>query len=57
MKNLLNGAVAGTMASLFIVMFWAQLGGIATAFARAKAESHAVASDHYTLIQRLQPVY
>jgi len=57
MKNLLNGAVAGTMASLFVVMFWAQLGGIATAFARAKAESHAVASDHYTLIQRLQPVY
>jgi hypothetical protein len=34
------------MASLFVVMFWAQLSGVAIAFARAKAEGHAVASDH-----------
>jgi hypothetical protein len=32
------------MASLFVVMFWAQLSGVAIAFAQAKAEGHVVAS-------------
>jgi hypothetical protein len=35
------------MASLFVVMFWAQLSAVAIAFARAKVEGHAVASDPY----------
>ena len=45
-KNPFKGAVAATMASLFVVMFWAQLSGVAIAFAQAKAEGHVVASDH-----------
>jgi hypothetical protein len=56
MRNLLfNVAIPAAMASLFIAMFWAQVGGIATAFARAKMGTYAVASSPY--IQRLQPVY
>jgi hypothetical protein len=55
MKNLLYVALAATMASLFVVMFWAQVGGVATAFARSKTGTHTVT---YSLpIQSLQPVY
>jgi hypothetical protein len=56
MRNLLfNVAIAATMVSLFVVVFWAQVGGIATAFARSKAGTYAFTSSPY--VQRLQPVY
>jgi hypothetical protein len=55
-RNLLfNVAIAATMVSLFVVVFWAQVGGIATAFARSKAGTYAFTSSPF--IQRLQPVY
>jgi len=55
-RNLLfNVAIAAAMVSLFAVMFWAQVGGIATALARSKAGTYAFTSSLY--IQRLQPVY
>ena len=55
-RNLLfNVAIAATMVSLFAVMFWAQVGGVATALARSKAGTYAFTSSPY--IQRLQPVY
>jgi hypothetical protein len=57
MKNLLHVAVAVTMASLFVVMFWAQVGGVATAFARGKMGTYAVTSSPYLPIKSLQPVY
>jgi hypothetical protein len=55
-RNLLvKVAVAVTMVGLFAVMFWSQVGGIATAFARSKAGTYAFTSSPY--IQRLQPIY
>jgi hypothetical protein len=59
MRNaLFNFAIAVTMTSVFVVMFWAGLAGTAaSAAARAKTETYAVTSDHYMPIQRLQPVY
>jgi hypothetical protein len=52
---LLNVAIAATMVSLFAVIFWAQVGGVATAIARSKAGTYAFTSSPY--IQRLQVVY
>ena len=59
MRNaLFNFAIAVTMTTVFVVMFWGvQVGAAATVAARAKAESYAVTSDHYMPFQRLQPVY
>ncbi len=57
MRNLINVAIAATMASLFAVMFWAQVGVIATAVARAKPETYAVSSSPYLSVQKLEPVY
>jgi hypothetical protein len=57
MRNLINVAIAATMASLFAVMFWAQVGVIATAVARTKPETYAVTSSPYLPIQMLEPVY
>jgi hypothetical protein len=55
-RNLLfNAAIAATMVSLFTVMFWAQVGGVASALAPRKAGAYAFTSSPY--IQRLQPVY
>ena len=55
-RNLLfDVAIAATMVSLFAVMFWAQVGGVATALARGKAGTYAFTSCPY--IQRLQPVF
>jgi hypothetical protein len=49
-------AIAITMTSVFVVMFWAvQVGGAATAAARAKAGPYAAVTSGS--IQRLQPVY
>ena len=57
MRNLINVAIAATMASLFVVMFWAQVGVIATAVAQAKPETYAATSNPYLPIQMLEPVY
>jgi hypothetical protein len=57
MRNLINVAIAATMASLFAVMFWAQVGVIATAVARAKPETYAVTSNPYLPTQMFEPVY
>ena len=59
MRNaLFNFAIAVTMTTVFVVMFWGvQLGAAATAATGAKTGAYAVTSDHYTPIQRLQPVY
>ena len=58
MRNrLFNVAIAATMASLFVAMFWAQVGSIATAFARAQTGTYAVTSGPYLPIKSLQPVY
>ena len=55
-RNLLfDVAIAATMVCLFAVMFWAQVGGVASALARSKAGTYAFTSSPY--IQRLQPVY
>jgi hypothetical protein len=52
-------AVAATLASLFVVMFWAvQVGGVATAAAaQAKTETYAVSSNSYLPIQLLEAAY
>jgi hypothetical protein len=59
MRNaLFNFAIAVTMTTVFVVMFWGvQVGASAAAAARAKIGTYAVTSDHYMPIQRLQPVY
>ena len=58
MRNLIfNVAIGATMASLFVAMFWAQVGSIATAFARAQMGTYAVTSGPYIPIKSLQPVY
>jgi hypothetical protein len=58
MRNLIfNVAIPAAMASLFVVMFWAQVAGIATVFARDKAGTYAVTSSRYLPIKSLQPVY
>ena len=55
-RNLLfNAAVAATMVSLFAVMFWAQVSGVATALARSRAGTYPFTSSPY--IQRLQPLF
>jgi hypothetical protein len=57
MRRLITVAIAATMASLFVVMFWAQVGVIATAVAQAKPETYAATSNPYLPIQMLEPVY
>ena len=57
MRNLFYAALAATMASLFVAMFWAQVGSIATAFARVQMGTYAVTSGPYMPIKSLQPVY
>ena len=57
MRRLIPVAIAATMASLFAVMFWAQVSVIATAVARAKPETYAVTSNPYLPIQMFEPVY
>jgi hypothetical protein len=59
MRNaLFNFAIAVTMTTVFVVMFWGvQVGAAATAAARAKTGTFAATSDYYMPIQRLQPVY
>jgi hypothetical protein len=57
-RNLLfNVAIAAAMVSLFAVMFWAQVGGVATALARAKTGAYAVTASRYLPIKSLQSVY
>jgi hypothetical protein len=56
MDNVRFFAIAVAMTSVFVVMFWAvQVGGAATAAARAKAGPYATVTSGST--QRLQPVY
>ena len=57
MRRLVNIAVAVTMASLFSVMFWSQLGAVATAVARPKAPPFVIESAPYLPLQMLEPVY
>ncbi len=57
MSYLINAAIAVTMASLFIVKFWGQVGEIATAVARAKPGAYAVMSNPYLPIQTFEAVY
>jgi hypothetical protein len=57
MRRLVNIAVAVTMASLFSVMFWSQLGAVASAVARPKAPPFAIESAAYLPLQMLEPVY
>ena len=57
MRNFIKVAIVATMASLFAVMFWTQVGVIATAVARAKSETYPVTSNPYLPIQRFEPVY
>jgi len=57
MRNaVFNFAVAVTMTSVFVTMFWLQVGSVATAAARTKTETYAVITSGMS-IQRLQPVY
>jgi hypothetical protein len=58
MRNVLfNFAIAFTMTSVFVVLFWSvQIGAAVSATARAKTGTYAVASDQYLPI-KLQPVY
>jgi len=55
MRKLIQIAIAATMASLFAVMFWAQVATIATAVAGTKTETYSVSS--HPNIQTLEPAY
>jgi hypothetical protein len=61
MRNILfNLAIAFTMTSVFVVMFWAvQVGDTVTAAraAGASAGTYAVSADQYMPIRSLEPVY
>ena len=57
MRNaVFNFAVAVTMTSVFVTMFWLQVGSVATAAAPTKTGTYAVITSG-TSIQRLQQVY
>jgi hypothetical protein len=56
-KLITNLVLAATMAMLFVVMFWAQVGAIATAAAGAKTETYAVTPNPHLEIRILEPVY
>jgi len=55
MRRLTTIAIAATMTILFGVMFWAQVGVIATAAARAKTTQ--TYSITFNPIQTFEPVY
>jgi hypothetical protein len=56
MRNaVFNFAIAVAMASVFVGMFWVQVGGAATTV-RTKTGAYAVITSDMS-IQRLQPVY
>jgi hypothetical protein len=57
MRRLATIAVAVTMASLFSLMFWSQVGAVATAVARPKHQSYLVNTSPYLPLQVLEPVY
>jgi hypothetical protein len=57
MHKLINIAVSITMTSLFAVMFWGQVGLVASAVARSKTGSYAVTPNQYLQIKILEPVY
>jgi hypothetical protein len=57
MRGLINVAAAFTMASLFSVMFWSQVGAVATAFAQPKPQGLLLQSAPYLPLQMLDPVY
>jgi hypothetical protein len=57
MRRLITVAIAATMASLFAVMFWSQVGAIATTIARPQPESYALKSNPYLPIQTFDAVY
>jgi hypothetical protein len=59
MRKLITFATAVTMASLFAVMFWSQVGLIAMnhAGAHPNAKSYAITADAYLPIQRFEPAY
>ena len=50
-------AIAVAMTSVFVTMFWVQVGGAVTAAARTKTGVYAVMSGQHMSIQRLEPVY
>jgi hypothetical protein len=57
MRNaVFNFAIAVAMTSVFVTMFWLQVGSVATAAARTKMGTYAVITSGMS-IQRLQPVY
>jgi len=57
MRRFTTIAAAATMAGLFSVMFWSQVGAVATAVARPKPPAYVVQSAPYLPLQRLDPVY
>ena len=57
MRRLITIAVAVTMASLFSLMFWSQVGAVATAIAQPKSQSYLVKTSPYLPLQVLEPVY
>jgi hypothetical protein len=57
MRNVMQLAIAATITSLFAVMFWGQIGALATAAARGKAETYATTANPYLPIHNLEPVY
>jgi hypothetical protein len=57
MRNLFKVALAGMMTTLFAITFWGQVGVVASAVARGKAETYAAPANSYLPIQRLEPVY
>ena len=57
MRNaVFNFAIAVAMTSVFVTMFWLQVGSVATAAAPTKTGTYAVITSG-TSIQRLQQVY
>ena len=57
MRNaVFNFAIAVMMTSVFVTMFWVQVGGAATAAARTKTGGYVVITSDMS-IERLQPVY
>jgi hypothetical protein len=57
MRNLFHGAIAAAMMSIFALMFWAQVGVMATALAGGRSDPSGTKAGSCLSIQRLEPVY
>jgi hypothetical protein len=57
MRGLITIAAGVVMASIFSLMFWSQVGAVASAVAQPKSQSFVLNSASYLPLQELDPVY